>query len=431
MRKLYFLTTLCLLMAAFSFAQPKANYALAAKFSPKKLDKLVYSLQVDPHWLKKSDRFWYVYETPAGKRWMIVDPAKNSKQELFDAAKLASQITTLVKDPFDAQHLGLENLKFIKDETSLQFEVKSTLEIEKRDSTKKPVAVTKEKKTFYFEYELATGKLTELTDYKKPKVRPNWASISPDRKWVVFAKKYNLYLMDSANYAKAQVKEEDSTIVETQLTTDGVENYGYGGDSYGESNEEKEKNKNKRKSAFLLWSPDSKYFALTKTDARKVKDLWVLNNVAEGRPTLETYKYHMPGEPEAPQKELLLFDMVKRSMKPIPSTLFKDQELAISSKPYKQVERDDDFRSVQWAGTADRFYVTRTSRDLKKIDICAVDVKTGSFKVLIEERLNTYVETRRLGLVNDGKELIEWSERDGWGHFYLYDGEGQFKNAIG
>jgi dipeptidyl aminopeptidase/acylaminoacyl peptidase len=49
---------------------------------------------------------------------------------------------------------------------------------------------------------------------------------------------------------------------------------------------------------------------------------------------------------------------------------------------------------------------------------------------LIEERLNTYVEVRRPGLVNGGKEVIEWSERDGWAHFYLYDDNGKLKNQI-
>ncbi len=49
---------------------------------------------------------------------------------------------------------------------------------------------------------------------------------------------------------------------------------------------------------------------------------------------------------------------------------------------------------------------------------------------VIEERFNTYVEINRPGLVQDGKEIIHWSERDGWGHFYLFDGSGKLKNQI-
>ena len=151
MRKLFIL--LALLCALNLLAQQKANYQLAARFSPKKLEKLIFSTSVDPHWLKKSDRFWYMYETTEGKKWYIVDAAKQDKKLLFDHEKLAMQISRIVKDPFDAQHLGLDSMRFIGDETKIQFEVKSTQEIEKKDTTaKKDTKAAKEKKTFYFEF---------------------------------------------------------------------------------------------------------------------------------------------------------------------------------------------------------------------------------------------------------------------------------------
>jgi dipeptidyl-peptidase 4 len=37
---------------------------------------------------------------------------------------------------------------------------------------------------------------------------------------------------------------------------------------------------------------------------------------------------------------------------------------------------------------------------------------------------------KKPGIVNDGNEIVEWSERDGWAHFYLYDGNGNLKNRI-
>lgn len=425
----------CLSATAQQTPVTKANYQLAAKFSPSKLNKMVFSTAVDPHWLKKSDRFWYVYETTEGKKWYIVDPAKGEKKQLFDNALLAAQISRIVKDPFDAQHLGLDSMRFTKDENSIQFEVKSTLEIEKKDTTTKrekgtpPPAPVKEKKVFYFEYNLATGALTELTDFKKPKRKPQWASISPDSNLVVFGKNYNLYMMDKANYEKALKNEDDSTIVETKLTTDGVENYSYHGDG-GETNVDKEKNKNKRKSAFITWSPDSKHFALVRADNRKVKDLWVINSIADPRPTLETYKYWMPGEKDSPVDDLLLFNTVDKTHTELNVDLFKDQDVAVWSAPSLATSRDDDYRVNVWLGTADKFYFTRTSRDLKRIDVCEVNVASKTIKAIIPERLNTYVEVRRVGLVNGGKELIQWSEADGWGHFYLYDETGKLKNQI-
>lgn len=443
---------LALITQAQNTPPVKANYALAARFSPNKVNKMLFSTSVDPHWLKNSDRFWYVYETRQGKLWYIVDAARRVKKPLFDNAKLAAEITRIVRDPFDAQHLPIQNLKFIKDENTISFEIKSTQDVVKKDTAAKKdtatttargrggaggrsagapggAAGTTEKKVFYFEYNLNSGVLTELKDYEKPKDRTMWASFSPDRKTILYAKNNNLFWMDSANYAKAQVKDDDSTIVEHQITTDGEEDYSYGGGG-GENNVDKEKNKNKRKRAFVQWSPDGKYFVLTRSDNRLVKDLWVLNNVSEPRPTLETYKYQMPGEKEAPIRELYLFDFATKKGKKIKINAFKDQEVSVWSKPPLQKERDDEFRASYWHGTNDKFYISRTSRDLKRIDVCVVDVKSDTAVTLIEERLNTYVENRRIGLVNGGKELIQWSEADGWAHFYLYDEKGKLKNQI-
>src|SRR5215469_10317648 len=72
------------------------NYQAAARFSPKKLEKLIFSTTVEPHWLKKSNRFWYMYETTEGKKWWIVDPQKPEKRPLFDNDKLAAALSRLV-----------------------------------------------------------------------------------------------------------------------------------------------------------------------------------------------------------------------------------------------------------------------------------------------------------------------------------------------
>lgn len=433
MRFMVFLLSICFSTAIMAQQTPinKANYAAAARYSPKKMEKLMFSLNVDPHWLKKSDRFWYMYETSEGKKWFIVDAVKGEKKLLFDQAALAAKLTKITDDPMDAQHLNIDSMRFIKDENWVHFEVKSTLDVEKKDSTaKKGTPPVKEKKIFFFEYNLVTGELVELTGFKKPFRRPSWANISPDGNTILFGKNQNLWYMDRANYEKALKNEDDSTIVQTQITKDGIDNFGYHSDGFGESNADKEKNKNKRKSVFVQWSPDSKWFVMNRVDNRRVKDLWVINSIADPRPTLETYKYWMPGEKESPIEHLLLFETTTKNSREIASGLYKDQDLNIWSAPAKISTRDDEFRPSVWLGTNDKFYLSRTSRDLKKIDIAYVDVKSATVKTLWEEKMNTYVEIRRLGLVNEGKELIQWSEDDGWGHFYLYDENGKLKNQI-
>jgi dipeptidyl-peptidase-4 len=449
----------------------KANYELPGRFTPNKMKRMVFSTYVDAHWLKHSDRFWYIYETSDGKSFFIVDPAKAQKHPIFDNVKMAAMLTRYTRDPYDAKHLPIDTIEFIKNDTAIYFKVeknKDVLEaekreeklkerkekeqkkdIEKKEEMKKEEVEKKEKdgeeeksavekakeqaqKYHHFEYELATGKLTLLEDFVDEPERPRWASISPDGETIVFGRHYNLYYMDKENYEKWLNDPKDETVEEHQLTTDGEEYYSYHGfTGRGETNVDKEKNKDKRKPALIIWSHDSKKFAMTRDDSRKVKDLWVINSIAEPRPTLETYKYHMPGEKEAPQEELLVFDLETKNMIKVNADSFKDQTIRIMTARYPVNTRDDDYRPPLWLSeTPDRLYFSRTSRDLKRIDICCADSATGEVKVLIEERLNTYVETRPLGFIANGKELIHWSERDGWGHFYLYDGDGNLERQL-
>jgi dipeptidyl-peptidase-4 len=408
----------------------KANYQLASRFSPAKLKKMVFSTAVDAHWLKLSNRFWYMYETPTGKEWLMVDPSSKSKKKIFNTADLAADITRIVRDPFDAQHLPIENMKFAKDEKSLSFEVRSTVDEVKKDRKDKKDADSLDKKIYYFNYIIATSKLTEVPNYAKPKAKPTWGSVAPDSSAIIFNRNYNLYWMDKANYVKAVKNEEDSTIVEHQLTKDGVKFYSYGEDGDGENNEEVLKKDKKRRSAYVLWSPDSKYFVLNREDSRKVKDLWVINSTASARPTLETYKYQMPGEKESPIEEVLLFNFDAKTYKKLGVSAFKDQTISLWQAPSLTKDRDNEFRPSIWLGNNTKIYFARTSRDLKRVDVCAVDIHTDVVTPLIDERFNTYVEINRPGLVNDGQEIIHWSERDGWGHFYLFDANGKLKNQI-
>jgi len=410
----------------------KANYQQAAKYSPARVNKMVFSTSVDPHWLKKSNRFWYSYQTTEGRNWYLVDPAKGEKKKLFDNDKLAAQLTSIIKDPIDGQHLDIDSLQFIGDETKIRFQVKSAIDVVIKDtsSKKKDAIPRKEKKVFYFEYNLNNGTLDTLSDFKRPLRKTMWASVAPDSSLVLFGKNNNLYWMDFENYKKAQINDKDTSIVEHAITTDGVEDYSWHFKGFGETNVDEEKNKKNRRGVPILWSPDSKHFILKRTDERKVKDLWVINSAAEPRPTLESYKYWMPGETSSPRDEIYLFDAVTKKHTLIKANRFKDQTLDLFRKRQLQKNRDDDFSPQLWLGNNNQVFFSRTSRDLKRIDLCRVNVGTDTSIAVIEERLNTYIETRTPELVNDGKEIIEWSESDGWGHFYLYDGDGKLKNQI-
>ena len=440
------LLAMAILCCGFAYAQQtpvtKANYELAERFSSKKVGNMVFSTTVHPRWFKNSDKFWYNYTTGEGIRYYIVDPAAGTKKEIWDMADLASRISEITKDPFDAQHLPMSGLKLV-DDKYFTFTIQSNLMVPKKEkkpesdkvkegeNAKRPPRAPKmEKKRFKFQYEIATGKLTDISDEEKEEEKnyPSWANVAPDGSCAVFVKKFNIWYMDKGNLEKAMENEKDTTIVEIQLTTDGTKDFSYGGGR--ESNPyATEKELNRRSHCPAMWSPDSRHFALVRSDRSMIKDLWVINVLANPRPQLESYKYQMPGEP-SPKQYLYLFNMDSKEGKVIRTAAFKDQSLSFIRIPMKHAYLYNKHNHSKWLGDNSKFYFTRTSRDLKRVDICTVDVNADSCTAVIEERLNTYVETRDLKVINNGTELIHWSERDGWAHLYLYGADGTLKNRI-
>ena len=413
----------------------KPNYQLASKFSPSKLSKLIFSTEVNPNWINFGDKFWYEYNSPSGKKWYLVDPKTKKKSELFDHADMASRITSIVKNPFDAQHLEIRNLRFMDNENLIRFEVQSTKdtiktkeEIQKLTNKKDTI----KKKLYYFEYNISNSNLRELGEDSKEKTKLFWANFNPDTSRVYYAKNYNLYLMDYSNYLKAQKDEKDSTIVEHQITTDGVQYYAWGGDEYSVTTGDKkseDEEKKKRKPVWINWSPNGKYFTLTRKDNREYSALWVINNVAAKRPTLETYKYLMPGETDSTEVELYLFDSSTLKAKQINVAAFKNQTISNWNKDRTKESYKGKHYINYWLGNDEEFYIARSSRDLKRIDIVAVNVN-GNSRTVLEERSNVYQDIKKPYFVNNGSQFIHWSQRDGWGHFYLYDKNGRMINQI-
>lgn len=413
----------------------KPNYQLASKFSPSKLSKLIFSTEVNPNWINFGDKFWYEYNSPSGKKWYLVDPKTKKKSELFDHADMASRITSIVKNPFDAQHLEIRNLRFMDNENLIRFEVQSSKDTVKTKEEIQKLTNKKDtikKKLYYFEYNISNNNLRELGEDSKEKTKLFWANFNPDTSRVYYAKNYNLYWMDYSNYLKAQKDEKDSTIVEHQITTDGVQYYAWGGDEYSVTTGDKkseDEEKKKRKPVWINWSPNGQHFTLTKKDNREYSALWVINNVAAKRPTLETYKYLMPGETDSTEVELYIFDANTLKPKQINVSAFKNQTISNWSQDRTKESYKGKHYINYWLGNNEEFYIARSSRDLKRIDIVAVNVN-GNSRTVLEERSNVYQDIKKPYFVNNGSKFIHWSQRDGWGHFYLYDKNGKMINQI-
>ena len=464
-------------------ARVAPNYELEARFLPEEVSKLVFDVAVTPHWFTESDRFWYSYQTTDGTRYWVVDPVKRTKTPLWDNAKVAATLSMLTNFPYDAQHLPVKRLKLIDKDTTMQFEVeirkdavvpneppkeKSQEDVEEagkegegKQGERQGGAQAgaganrpEDTRTIYFQYELATGKITRLDNFEAPKKRPMWASTSPDGKTIVFARGHNLYLMDAENYMKALKKAGDASVAETQLTTDGVDRYSYARLLLPEQEEQlKKEDKGDSNKAGMRtpaitahWSKDSKKIAVERQDERKVGDYWVIHSLTNPRPILEARPYPLPGEANVPIPEIDVFDLASKQRVVLQPKSFVDEELSIQDAA--QTERDrEEIREMQeqdrenrtplqrfspkWlADGSEKLYFTSRSRDFRRVDVFVADTASGKLQKLIEERSNVWVSTKPLRLVDGGKELVWWSERDGWGHYYLYGADGKLKNQI-
>ncbi len=463
------------------------NYVLEARFLPAAVNQLVFDLSVTPHWFTLSDKFWYSFRTTEGTHYYIVDPLKKSKTPLWDNAKVAAALSTLTNFPYDAQHLPVKRLRLADKDTHMRFEVEirkdgvvpnepekksqddgsqqgNESEVKQNEekqsdqrsqSSGQPAEPREETRTLVFEYDLATAKIARLDSAEPFRKKPLWAAVSPDEKTVVFARGQNLYMMDADNYAKALKKAGDKTVVEIQLTTDGVERFGYARRILPEQQDElKKEDKGDTNPAGIRapaitvhWSKDSKKFAVVRDDFRKVPDFWVIHSLANPRPILESYPYPLPGEDAMPGSQLEILDVATKQLVVVQAKNFSEQQLRIADAP--QTERDrEELRQEQegtqeggqmpltrvsprWISeTSDKLYFTAINRDFRKVDVCVADTSTGASKTLIEERSNVWLSVKPLRLTGNGQELIWWSERDGWAHYYLFDAAGKLKNQI-
>ncbi len=334
--KTMLLLAFMLIFGLKGYAQQKGNFEQALKFTPEKINKLMGTTTLLPHWLKDEDKFWYTYTTPQGKNWYIVDAARKIKNLLFDHNDIASQLAEIFKKPFNSKDLPLNDFKYDKDKKLFSFNV---------DSIK-------------FNYDQNLKKLIKLDSLKKEKDK-SWMSYSPDSTWIVFARKHNLYLM----------KGKDKDSVEIQLTKDGERWYSYQADA-GDTTT------TKRLRANASWFEDSKKLYVVREDSRKVKELWVINSLKK-RPELETYKYEMPGEPNITQQELWVFDADTKTGVKVKTDKWKDQSLFVYT-----AKKLSDF-----------IYVVRMDRAYQKVDVLKANTVTGDSEILFSEEVKPYIWT--------------------------------------
>ncbi len=231
--------------------------------------------------------------------------------------------------------------------------------------------------------------------------------ISPDGKKAAFIKDWNLWMRDTA------------TGKETKLTTDGVKNFGYATDNAGWTHSDR---------AVLMWSPDSKMIATFQQDERNVSDMYLVSTNV-GAPKLEAWKYPFPGDPIVTIQRVIIDTEVPKVIR-----------LQMPPDEHRSTLCDDiscggEFTDVEWSDEADKLAFVSTSRDHKEAKLRVADAMTGEVRNIFEEKVATQYESGQ-GAVNwrflpASKEFIWYSEKDDWGHLYLYDlATGKLKNQI-
>jgi dipeptidyl aminopeptidase/acylaminoacyl peptidase len=375
------------------------DYEHAENFLSYNTESLVDRDSVRPHWLP-GDRFWYRILTARGSEFIFVDPAKRTRMAAFDQQKLASALSTVSGKNYEASHLPFQAFRFSPDDRSISF-----------------LADGKQWKCDLQNY-LCTMDTARAGDsdsdiesgYDRRSLRGNRRNdvVSPDGKRTAYIKEYNLWVRNI------------STNQQTQLTTDGIKDFGYATDNAGWKSSDR---------PVLQWSPDSRKIATFKQDQRNVSDMYlVTTNV--GKPTLKSWKYPLPGD-----KDIITIQRVIINVD-TPKVI----TLQVPPDPHRATLSDDisssgTFDDVDWNEDGSQLAFVSTSRDHKQEKFRVADASTGAVREVFEETVPTQYESG-WGSINwrylpKSNEIIWFSERDNWGHLYLYDAAtGKVKNQI-
>src|SRR5580700_1548573 len=337
-------------------------------------------------WLA-DDRYLFRDTGPEGSEFVIFDAAHGTRQPAFDHAKIAAALSSAAGATYNAAHLPFMTFEFSPDGKSLSFEMKGQ----------------------HWTCDSEGSKCTAEAKPVKGGSERHAENISPDGKSAAFIRDYNLWLRDVR------------TDKETQLTADGVKDFGYATDNAGWIHSDR---------PIVLWSPDSKKIATFQQDQRGVGEMYLVESKV-GHPKLEAWKYPLPGDDVVTMIQRVVIEV--EGAKVIRLQLPPDQHRSTLCDDLEC--RGGEWADVEWSKDSAHLAFVSTSRDHKHEQLRVADAATGAVRDVLEETAATQFESGQ-GRVNwhylpASNEAIWCSERDGWSHLYLYDlATGKMKNQI-
>ncbi len=362
----------------------RATQQLASATTPL-VDHAVRSAQFLDH-----DRFWYVETTAGNNTVMLGDAAKSTKREAFDAARMATAL--------QAAGVKVQPGKYVPDAFNISDDDKTArISVQQR-------AFKCDLNTYTCAPELlgSTG-LTRTGRRSAPA-----AVLSPDGKRAAFIRDWNLWERDTATNA------------ETQLTTDGVKDYGYATDNAGWTHSDR---------AVVLWSPDSKKIATFQQDQRQTGEMYTVSTNV-GHPKLDAWKYPLVGDEHVTMIERVIIDADTHQV-----TRLKMDPDQHRSTICDDVSCSGGWDDVQWSTDAKTLAFVSTSRDHKDATVRIADVATGKVRDVFHEHADTFFESGYHAVnwryLSDRNEFLWFSQRENWGNLYLYDATtGKLKHRV-
>ncbi len=389
------LLCLVLLLPAFVLAQGTlADYERANGLREKYQWQAV-NVPIRANWIGKSTRFWYAKLVKGGTEYVVVNAETLEKRPAFDHAKLAEALATVLppgQAKITALRLPFNDITFVDDERAIEFgDNAARWRCELTNYTcKKSDAPAGGRFGQRGGGPAAPLSAATLLGIPGPRYnQPSEPKTSPDGKWEAYVNNYNIFIRPKGK-------------------RDGVAQSFDGSEG------------NYYALATLAWSPDSKKLAvfLVRPGYKRKLQYVESSPIDQVQPHYGSIEYAKPGDAlDLPQP--VMFDVESRRQYVI--------DTALCANPFR-MERPE------WRKDSRAFTFEYNQRGHQVYRVIEVDAASGKPRAVISEEPKTfftYSSKKYRSDINDGKEVVWMSERDGWNHLYLFDGAtGAVKNQI-